>query len=124
MIVLSSAVNLIRAYIEKRAALQDVAAVPRVLSGCTSTWAQYTIKVPAAKRDKLAAALKRQGIPTAIYYPKPLHRQTAGREFPVAGNGLPVSDAIAQDAISLPMHPYLEPAIQDRIVAAVRAALR
>jgi len=106
------------------AALDGVAAVPRVLSGCTSTWAQYTIKVPAAKRDALAAALKRQGIPTGIYYPKPLHRQTAYREFPVAGNGLPVSDAIAQEVISLPMHPYLEAAVQDRISAAVRAALR
>jgi dTDP-4-amino-4,6-dideoxygalactose transaminase len=106
------------------AALQDVATVPVVLDGCTSAWAQYTIKVPTAKRDPLAAALKQQGIPTAIYYPKPLHQQTAYRHFPVAGNGLPVSDVIALEVISLPMHPYLDEATQDRIVAAVRAALR
>jgi dTDP-4-amino-4,6-dideoxygalactose transaminase len=106
------------------AALVDVAEVPHVLTGCNSTWAQYTIKVPAEKRDDLAAALKRQGIPTAIYYPKPLHRQTAYRDFPVAGNGLPVSDTVAQQVISLPMHPYLDAAVQDRIVAAVKAALR
>jgi dTDP-4-amino-4,6-dideoxygalactose transaminase len=106
------------------AALQDVATVPVVLDGCTSAWAQYTIKVPASKRDSLAAELRPQGIPTAIYYPKPLHRQTAYRHFPVAGNGLPVSDAIAPEVISLPMHPYLDEATQDRIVAAVRGALR
>ncbi|MGI8524791.1 MAG: DegT/DnrJ/EryC1/StrS family aminotransferase [Pseudolabrys sp.] len=104
-------------------ALAEVATVPRVLSGCSSTWAQYTIKVAPEKRDDLAAALKRQGIPTAIYYPKPLHRQTAYRDFPVAGNGLPISDAIAREVISLPMHPYLDPAIQDRIAAAVCNAL-
>jgi dTDP-4-amino-4,6-dideoxygalactose transaminase len=106
------------------AALADVAAVPQMLSGCTSAWAQYTIKVPAAKRDALAADLKRQGVPTAIYYPKPLHRQTAYRDFPVAGNGLPVSDAIAHEVISLPMHPYLDAAVQARVIGAVRAALR
>lgn len=106
------------------AALTDVAIVPRVLPDCTSIWAQYTLKVPAARREELGAALKREGIPTAIYYTKPLHRQTAFRDFPVAGNGLPVSDAIAEQVISLPMHPYLESGIQDRIVSAVKIALR
>jgi len=105
-------------------ALKDVAEVPITAKGCTSAWAQYTIKVPAAKRDALAAVLRTQGIPTAIYYPKPLHQQTAYRNYPVAGNGLPVSDVIAHEVISLPMHPYLEPDVQDRIVAAVRLALR
>jgi dTDP-4-amino-4,6-dideoxygalactose transaminase len=104
--------------------LGSVAVVPKVLSGCTSVWAQYTIKVPAPKRDQLAAALRNQGIPTAIYYPKPLHRQTAYRHFPVAGDGLPVSDTIAHEVISLPMHPYLDAAVQDRIIAAVVDALR
>jgi dTDP-4-amino-4,6-dideoxygalactose transaminase len=104
-------------------ALADVATVPRLLPGCTSIWAQYTIKVAAGKRDRLPGLLKQQGIPTAIYYPKPLHRQTAYRNFPVAGNGLPISDMIAQDVISLPMHPYLDRDVQDRIVSAVKKAL-
>ena len=104
-------------------ALAEVAIVPAVLEGCSSTWAQYTIKVDAHRRNTLAAELKERGIPTAIYYPKPLHRQTAYATFPCAGNGLPVSDAIAHEVISLPMHPYLEPAVQDRIVAAVRDVL-
>jgi dTDP-4-amino-4,6-dideoxygalactose transaminase len=104
-------------------ALKDIAAVPRVMDGLVSTWAQYTIRIGNGRRDEVAAALKAQGIPTAIYYPKPLHRQTAYRGYPTPGTGLPVSDAIAQEVISLPMHPYLAPELQDRIVNAVRAAL-
>lgn len=106
------------------AALEDVAAVPRLRDGNTSIWAQYTIRVDAAKRDRLAADLKADGIPTAIYYGKPLHRQTAYRQYPAAGNGLPVSDVLAQEVISLPIHPYLDPETQDRIVDAVRRSLR
>jgi dTDP-4-amino-4,6-dideoxygalactose transaminase len=105
-------------------ALSDLAVTPTVLEGCVSVWAQYTIKVDAEKRDTLAGALKSQGIPTAIYYAKPLHMQSAYRHFPVAGNGLPISEKIAQQVISLPMHAYLEPEVQDRIVQMVRSALR
>jgi dTDP-4-amino-4,6-dideoxygalactose transaminase len=105
-------------------ALAEVAIVPRLAPGATSVWAQYTIRVDPAKRASLAAALKTKGIPTAIYYPKPLHQQTAYRHFPCAGNGLPVSETLAQEVISLPMHPYLDAALQDRIVAVVRDALR
>ena len=68
--------------------------------------------------------MKLRGIPTAIYYPKPLHQQTAYKHFPIAGNTLPVSDALAQDVISLPMHPYLAPDLQDRIIAEVIACAR
>jgi dTDP-4-amino-4,6-dideoxygalactose transaminase len=103
--------------------LGDVALVPRLLDECTSTWAQYTIRIRNGRRDAVAAALKERGIPTAIYYPQPLHRQTAYRGYPSAGNGLPVSDAIAQEVLSLPMHPYLAPELQDRIVAATRQAI-
>jgi dTDP-4-amino-4,6-dideoxygalactose transaminase len=105
------------------AALADVATVPRIPAGLTSVWAQYTIRVPPSRREPLAAALKEQGIPTAIYYPKPLHRQTAYSAYPVAGNGLPVSDRVADEVISLPMHPYLEPDEQALIADIVRTEL-
>src|SRR5215475_1869423 len=104
-------------------ALAGIAHVPKVTKDATSVWAQYTIRVPADRRDALAAGLKARGIPTAIYYPKPLHRQTAYRAYPVAGNGLPVSDRIAEEVISLPMHPYLEEGEQDLIIAALKAEL-
>jgi dTDP-4-amino-4,6-dideoxygalactose transaminase len=103
------------------AGLKDVAIVPEVASGYGSVWAQYTIRVE--KRDALAAVLQTRGVPTAIYYPKPLHRQEPYKRYPVAGNGLPVTDRLAAEVISLPMHPYLDEPTQDRVIAAVREAL-
>jgi len=103
--------------------LEGIAHVPQVMKGAASVWAQYTIRVPAQRREALAAGLKARGIPTAIHYPKPLHRQTAYRIYPVADNGLPVSDRIAGEVMSLPMHPYLEEAEQDLIIAALKAEL-
>jgi dTDP-4-amino-4,6-dideoxygalactose transaminase len=104
-------------------ALADVAVVPRVLDDCVSTWAQYTIKVAPERRDGLSVTLKTLGIPSAIYYQKPLHVQTAYKGYPVGGNGLPVTDQLSREVISLPMHPYLDDATQDRICEAVRDAL-
>ena len=74
-------------------------------------------------RDGFAAALKAQGIPTSIYYPKSMHQQTAYRDFPVADGGLAVSEQLSADVISLPMHAYLDEATQERIIKAVRGAL-
>jgi len=104
-------------------ALNDICIVPRMPAGYGSVWAQYTIRVPAAKRDPLAAALRAGGIPTAMYYPKPTHKQTAYVNYPVADGGLPVTDKLAGEVISLPMHAYLDEATQERIVAGVREAL-
>ena len=103
--------------------LTDVATVPRVGNDSTSVWAQYTVRLAPGQRDALAAALKAQGIPTAIYYAKPLQWQAAYRGFPVADGGAPVSERLAEAVISLPMHAYLEAPVQDRIIAAVRRAL-
>jgi dTDP-4-amino-4,6-dideoxygalactose transaminase len=103
--------------------LSGVVTVPRVPDHMTSVWAQYTIRVKAGTREAFAAALKTQGVPTAIYYPKPLHRQDAYRHFPADPDGLPVTDMLAGQVISLPMHAYLDDATQDRIIAAVRRAV-
>jgi dTDP-4-amino-4,6-dideoxygalactose transaminase len=105
-------------------ALGNVAGVPRVPEGYTSVWAQYTIRVEPGRRAELAAALRAEGIPTAIYYPKPLHRQTAYERCPYAEGGLPVSDRLADEVISLPIHAYLDEPTQDRIIDAVQRALR
>jgi len=105
-------------------ALGNVVTVPRLAAGCTSVWAQYTIRLPrGTDRDAFAAALKAQGVPTAIYYPKSIHQQTAYRDFPVADGGLPVSERLSADVIALPMHAYLDEATQDRVIAAVRDAV-
>lgn len=105
--------------------LGNVVKIPRLAQQCTSIWAQYTIRLPkGTDRDAFAAALKAQGIPTAIYYPKSIHQQTAYRHYPVAEGGLPVSEALSADVISLPMHAYLDAATQDRIIAAVHGAVQ
>lgn len=103
--------------------LGNVVTVPHIAAGNTSVWAQYTIRLPNGNRDGFAAALKAQGVPTAVYYPKSMHQQTAYRHFPVADGGLPVSEALSNDVISLPMHPYLDEPTQARVIAAVREAL-
>jgi dTDP-4-amino-4,6-dideoxygalactose transaminase len=104
--------------------LGNVVTVPHVAGGCTSVWAQYTIRLPkGTDRDGFAADLKAQGIPTAIYYVKSMHQQTAYRGYPVADGGLPVSESLSSDVISLPMHAYLDEPTQERIIRAVRGAL-
>jgi dTDP-4-amino-4,6-dideoxygalactose transaminase len=92
--------------------------VPAVIQGGLSVWAQYTIE--SDNPQGLAAHLKTRGVPTAAYYPKPLHQQTAYKDFPVATGSLPVSDRAGPRVLSLPMHPYLDEATQDLIVDAVR----
>ena len=104
--------------------LGDIVGVPRIPAGYTSVWAQYTIRVAGGRRDALAAALKSEGIPTAIYYPIPLHRQQAYKHYPIGKAGVAVSDRLAAEVISLPMHAYLDAPTQDRIIDAVRRALK
>jgi dTDP-4-amino-4,6-dideoxygalactose transaminase len=104
-------------------ALDGLVGVPKVPDGMTSIWAQYTIRIKPGTRDAFAAALKAEGVPTAIYYPKPLHRMQVYGGFPCAEGGLPVTDRLADEVISLPMHAYLDEATQDRIIAAVRRAV-
>ena len=94
-----------------------VASVPRVIEGGRSIWAQYTIEVD--DRDDLARALKAVGVPTASYYPIPMHKQAPYARFPVGPGGLPVTERLAERVISLPMHPDLSEADQDRVVAGV-----
>ncbi len=103
-------------------ALQDVTRTQKIACGAVSAWAQYTIRVP--QRDEVAAYLRTYNIPTAVYYSKPLHKQKAYVEFPTAPTALSVSEQLAKEVLSLPMHPYLDPATQDFIIETVRDAIR
>ncbi len=98
--------------------LGDVVKVAEVPAGSRSAWAQYAIETSG--RDALKAHLQEQGIPSVIYYVKPLHEQVAYRHFPQAPGGLPVSEALPKRILCLPMHPYLLTDDQDRIIAAIR----
>ncbi|PIW31003.1 MAG: aminotransferase DegT [Rhodospirillales bacterium CG15_BIG_FIL_POST_REV_8_21_14_020_66_15] len=101
--------------------LAGVAAAPVVVEGALSAWAQYTIRV--TDRDAAQKKLNAAGVPTAVYYPVALSDQPAYAHYPRAGNGTPVSAALARDVLSLPMHPYLDAATQDRILAALKEAI-
>ena len=101
-----------------RQMLPNAVKTPRVIAGGVSTWAQYTIEIEDP--DGLAAHLRNDGIPTARYYPKPLHQQSAYRAFPIGAGGMKVSDDIAGRVISLPMHAYLDEATQAKIAESVR----
>lgn len=101
--------------------LGDLVVVPSVPGGMESSWAQYTIRVP--ERALVADRLRAVDVPTAIYYPQPLHRQQAYRDYPTGAGGLAETDRAAADVLSLPMHPYLEPEEQQIVITAVRAAI-
>lgn len=97
---------------------------PTVIEGAESVWAQYTLRLNATNRASFMAKMKDAGIPTAMYYPKPLHKQTAYLGLPTAGEGaLTVSEMLAEQVISLPMHPYLTTDVQDYIIENAIAAL-
>ncbi len=104
--------NALRAHVQR---------TPSVINGGVSTWAQYTIEV--ADWRSLAAQLKEKGIPTARYYPKPVHFQSAYQQYPVVSSGLPHTEACLNKIISLPMHPYLAADVQDVIIEAVIEAV-
>lgn len=104
--------------------LNDVVTVPTAPAGSTSVWAQYTIRISGGRRDAVAAALKAEGIPTAIYYRIPLHRQQAYKHYPIDKGGVEVSNRLAFEVLSLPMHAYLDTETQDRIIEATRRALK
>ena len=99
-------------------------ATPVVPEGLQSVWAQYTVKLPeAADRAAIQARMKDKGVPSAVYYAKPLHRQDAYSHHGVAGGELPVTDMLSGCVLSLPMHPYLEDDTQDRVVEALISSL-
>ncbi|MGH1354052.1 MAG: DegT/DnrJ/EryC1/StrS family aminotransferase [Thalassovita sp.] len=105
-------------------ALQDLIDTPKVGNESQSIWAQYTLKTREGQdREAIQASLKEAGIPTMVYYPMPLHQQQAYKHYPTDPNGLPVSEALAKQVFSVPMHPYLDTETQDNVINALRAAL-
>ena len=101
--------------------LKDVVEVPFMIDGGFSAWAQYTLKVE--NRDNVMAKLKDAGVPSVVYYPIPMNKQSGYTSYPVVDGGVPVSDKLAETVMSLPMHPYMDEETQDRIIGAVMNAL-
>ena len=111
--------------------LKDIVATPVIPEGFLSSWAQYTIRLrDKAQRDALQAALKAEGIPSMVYYPKPMHLQTAfaslsfrARPQAESRNLCPVATSLCDRVLSLPMHPYLTVEQIDTVCNAIRKAL-
>ena len=101
--------------------LKDIVVTPVIPAGFRSSWAQYTIKLQdSVQRDALQAALKAEGIPSMVYYPKPMHLQTA---FSQTGNLCPVATSLCSRVLSLPLHPYLTDEQIDTVCNAIRKFL-
>ena len=115
------AVNI--AAVKYTALLKGIVATPVIPSGFRSSWAQYTIRLASREqRDKVQAALKAEGIPSMVYYPKPLHRQTAFARTP--DQVCPVATSLCDRVLSLPMHPYLTDDQIETVCNAIRKALQ
>ena len=102
-------------------ALDTVAKVPHVAPDVRSAWAQYTIRV--TDRDRVAAEMARASIPTAVYYRNPLHTLPPYETCPRATTGLDVTERVAEDVLSLPMHPYLSEEDQARTIDSIVSAV-
>jgi UDP-2-acetamido-2-deoxy-ribo-hexuluronate aminotransferase len=93
--------------------LRDVCQVPEVMPGNTHVYAQYTIQLP--NRDDVSTRLKAEGIPTAVYYPKCLHEQPVFAKCGAAWGDFPIAEKASREVLSLPMHPFLTEADQERV---------
>ena len=104
--------------------LEDIVRTPKLAAEASSSWAQYVIRLPqGTDRTALQSAMKAQGVPTAIYYPRPMHTQPVYQRYPVTLSGLSRTEAMAGDVLALPMHPYLEKHAQMQVVQALETAL-
>lgn len=103
----------------------EVVKTPQIKDGFSSSWAQYSILLEKESiRNGLQAYLKEQGIPSMIYYPKPLSRQTAFQGMDCVKTGLTVSESLCGRILSLPIHPYIGQEEQERVADAVKRYLQ
>ncbi|MCX7353285.1 MAG: DegT/DnrJ/EryC1/StrS aminotransferase family protein [Alphaproteobacteria bacterium] len=111
--------KLARAY---DARLKDKVEIPHRVPDSVSAWAQYCILVD--DRDTVAKRLKEAGVPTAVYYPLPMHLQTAYARFGQGPGSLPISERLSQRILALPMNPYLTVEQTDYVCTSVAAAVQ
>lgn len=107
------------------ALLEGVAevATPIRRQGRASAWAQYTLKLDPARRDSVAERLRNDGVPSAVYYPLPMHLQTAYAPHGGGAGSLPVSERLSREVLSLPMHPYLALDDIERVATSLAGAI-
>ena len=94
--------------------LDGKADTPTVSKGVIPAWALYTLKVN--NRDRVQESLKTSDVPSVVYYPKPLNKQSGYHHLPCVPTGMPNSEYLTEQVLSLPMHPYLDSNVQDVII--------
>ena len=102
--------------------LCSILKTPVVIEEAQSVWAQYTII--SDRRDSISSYLSEKGIPSALFYPFPLHLQKPFLGYPMPKKGLPFTEKLATQVLSLPMHPYLDEDTQYFIISAIREAIK
>ena len=103
--------------------LKDYVKTPVIPEGFGSSWAQYTIQLPSEEqRNRLQAALKETGIPSMVYYPRPMHAQTAFKNSQLGCDHY-VANKLCATVLSLPMHPYIEPSDIEHVCSVLIASL-
>jgi len=103
------------------ALIGDIVQTQKIMPDASSVWAQYTILTK--KRDQIAAACREAGIPTFIYYARPLHFEAGYRDCPASPTGLSNCEWLSQSAISLPLNAYLSEEAVDLVARTVKTAL-
>lgn len=97
---------------------------PPLAQNATSSWAQYVIQLPdGTDRQAVQDRMGAKDIPTAVYYPRPMHTQPPYLRYPVAEGGLSVTERLAGSVLALPMHPYLTPEQQEQVANALMSSL-
>ena len=104
------------------ASLREHCKTPTIEEEATHVFAIYTIRTP--ERDLLARELKEKGIPTGIYYPKPIYSQPGYSFLEVEKEAFPETERACKEVISLPMHPWLDQESQEQIIRSVQEALK
>lgn len=105
--------------------LKEIVQVPYIREGFYSSWAQYSILLKDENtRDSLQSYLKEKGIPTMIYYSKPMSLQTAFRKYDCVKVELSVTEQLCRRVLSLPLHPYMELEEQERVIGCIKECLK
>lgn len=105
--------------------LKDIVKIPSVMDGMRSSWAQYTICMQSMEeRELVMSELRKRGVPSAVYYIKPMHKQIAFEGKMGTGIKCPETERICNVCLSLPMHAYLEKSDVEMISSIIRETLQ
>lgn len=105
--------------------LKESVQTPTISTGFYSSWAQYTILLDNQdQRNALQTVLKKEGIPSMVYYPSPMHMQTAFAHLPYSSDHYPIANTLCNTCLSLPLHPYMDEKETEQVAKAITLFLK